>query len=31
MMIMFLESFSSGFITCLVLGLIIELGKESKK
>lgn len=29
-MLMFLESFASGFITCLVLGYIIELGKETK-
>lgn len=29
-MLMFLESFASGFITCLVLGYIIELGKDKK-
>lgn len=30
-MIMFLESFASGFITCLVIGLIVELGKDKKQ
>ena len=30
-MLLFLESFASGFITCLVIGYIIELGKETKK
>lgn len=29
-MLMFLESFASGFITCLVIGYIIELGKDKK-
>lgn len=30
-MIAFLEAFTSGFLACLVIGCIIELGKERKE